>query len=184
VPTDDLKGVEPWSAQAVAGVVENYQEKLFKKGTAGKAAFFEIEDVYGRVKAKLRGDRIDTYAHLLTGGEPVLVRGKVSFPMTDEPDEEREPTLFVDAVEPLSDAVLSATGRVTVRLEADGVSRKQLLAMRGAFEESPGLCVVDLSLVLEKGEEATLVLDQKITPTDGVLGDLERIFGDTVAELS
>lgn len=184
VPTDDLKEVEPWSAQSVAGVVENYQEKLFKKGTAGKAAFFEIEDVFGRVKAKLRGDRIDTYSHLLTGGEPVLVKGKVSFPMTDEPDEEREPTLFVDSVEPLSDAVLSATGRVTVRLEADGVSRRQLEAMRGAFDQSPGICAVELNLVLERGEEAVLALDQKITPTDGVLGDLERIFGDTVAELS
>jgi hypothetical protein len=56
--------------------------------------------------------------------------------------------------------------------------------MRGAFAESPGPCAVDLSLVLERGEEATLALHQKITPTDSVLGDLERIFGDTVAELS
>jgi DNA polymerase-3 subunit alpha len=184
VATDDLKDVEPWSAQAVAGVVENYQEKLFKKGSAGKAAFFEIEDVYGRVKAKLRGDRIDTYAHLLTGGEPVLVRGKVSFPVSDEPDEEREPTLFVDAVEPLSDAVLSATHRMSVRLEAENISKRQLLRLRDAFAESPGPCSVELQLVLEKGAEAVLQIEQTITPTDGVLGELERIFGDTVAELS
>ena len=30
----------------------------------------------GRVKAKLRGDRIDTYSPILTGGEPVLVSGQ------------------------------------------------------------------------------------------------------------
>ncbi len=184
VPTSELKDVEPWSAQAVAGVIENYQEKLFKKGAAGKAAFFEIEDVYGRVKAKLRGDRIDTYAHLLTGGEPVLIRGKVSFPVTDEPEEEREPTMFVDAVEPLSDAVLSATHRMTIRLETGGVNRKQLEMMRGALETSPGNCGVELRLTLEKGEEAQLALPQRVTPTDAVLSDLERIFGDTVVELS
>jgi DNA polymerase-3 subunit alpha len=184
VPTDALRAVEPWSAQAVAGIVENYQERLFKKGKSGKAAFFEIEDVHGRVSAKLRGDKIDLYAHLLTGGEPVLVRGKVSFPVTDEPDEEREPTLFVDTVEPLSHAVLSATGRVSVRLETEGLSRGQLLAMRDAFDASPGSCPVELNLVLDKGEEATLVAEQKIKPTDAVLGELERIFGGTVADLS
>jgi DNA polymerase-3 subunit alpha len=168
----------------VAGVVENYQERLFKKGAAGKAAFFEIEDVYGRVKAKLRGDRIDTYAHLLTAGEPVLVRGKVSFPVTDEPDEEKEPTLFVDAVEPLSDAVLSATGRMTVRLEADQVSSAQLRAVKASLAGSPGSCTVELSLVLEKGEQAVLALPQKVDPSDAVLSEMERIFGDTVVELS
>ena len=56
----------------VAGMVENYQERIFRGGSGGKAAFFEIEDMSGRVEAKLRGDRIETYAHLLTGGEAVL----------------------------------------------------------------------------------------------------------------
>jgi DNA polymerase-3 subunit alpha len=185
VSTLNLKDVEPWSQQSVAGVIENYQERIFKKGGAGgKAAFFELEDVYGRVKAKLRGNRIDDYAHFLTGGEPLLVRGKVSFPMTDDPSEEREPTLLVDSVAPLSDAVLSATSRVTVRLDTEAINKKQLIALREALLASPGSCSVDLQLVLEKGEEAHLVTPLEITPTDGVLGDLERIFGDTVAELS
>src|SRR5262249_42468435 len=83
------------------GMVEGYQERLFKGGSGGRAAFFEVEDLVGRVKAKLRGDRIETYAHVLTGGEPVVVSGKVSYPITDEPEEAegREPTLLVDAVE-------------------------------------------------------------------------------------
>ena len=90
----------------------------------------------------------------------------------------------MDTVEPLSDAVLSATHRVSVRLETEAISRRQLLALRDAFEASPGPCTVELRLILEKGEEAILGLSQKITPTDAVLGDMERIFGDTVAELS
>ena len=49
-------------------------EASSRAAAAGKAAFFEIEDMSGRVKAKLRGDRIDTYAPLLTSGEPVLVQ--------------------------------------------------------------------------------------------------------------
>jgi len=184
VSTSDLKDTEAWSVQAVAGVVENYQERIFKRGGSGaKAAFFEIEDVYGRVGAKLRGNRIDTYYHLLTGGEPVLVRAKVSFPMTDEPTEEREPPLLVDSVEPLRDAVLSSTTRMTIRLDTEAISEKQLLTLRSALDASPGACAVDLQLTLEKGEEAHLATAVRITPTDAVLSDLERIFGDTVAEL-
>lgn len=183
VPSIELKDVEAWSVHSVAGMVENYQEKLFKKGAAGKAAFFEIEDVHGRVKAKLRGDRIDTYAGLLRGGEPVLVRGKVSFPVTDEPDEEKEPTLFVDTVEPLSAAVLSATARMSVRLEVADISTRQLHSLKQALEESPGECRVELSLVLDEGEEASLALPQSVEPTDQVLGNLERIFGQAVVDL-
>ena len=184
IPSVELKDVEPWSVHLVAGIVENYQEKLFKKGAAGKAAFFDIEDVHGRVKAKLRGDRIDTFGHLLRSGEPVMVKGKVSFPVTDEPDEEKEPTLFVDSVEPLANAVLSATERVTVRLAVDSVSSRQMLAMKDTFDQAQGKCGVELRLVLEKGEEAILGLPQGVALSDAVLAEVERIFGDTVVELS
>ena len=69
----------------------------------GQAAFLEVEDMNGGVKAKLGGDRIETYAAILTSGEPVLVTGKVSFPMTDDSEEEKEPTLLVDSAGPLSE---------------------------------------------------------------------------------
>ncbi len=184
-PSVKLKEVEPWSAQSVTGMVENYQERLFKGGAGGKAAFFDIEDAFGRVKAKLRGDRIDTYAHLLTGGEPVLVSGKVSFPQqAEDSDEEVEPTLFVDSVEPLAEAVLAATQSVSIRLSAEKTARRQLEELRRLLEQSPGGCPVDLVLSLPDGAEATLDLGAlRVTPNDAVLSGLERMFGETVAEL-
>ncbi|HEY8946204.1 MAG TPA: OB-fold nucleic acid binding domain-containing protein, partial [Polyangiaceae bacterium] len=175
---------EAWSSVTVAGMVESYQERLFKGGTGGRAAFFEVEDMYGRVKAKLRGDRIETYAHLLTGGEAVILSGKVSFPMTEEPDEEAEPTLLVDQVELLSDAALKATRSVSIRLDADRTERKDFLALKELFEKTPGPCPVELVLTLGEGAEAVLDLDgTRVTPTDGFLGRLERLFGAPVAEL-
>ena len=179
-----LGGQQAWSAVTVAGMVENYQEKLFRGGAGGKAAFFEIEDVVGRVQCKLRGDRIETYAHLLTHGEPVLVSGKVSFPVTDEPDEDREPTLLVDAVEPLSDAVLRATRSVSIRLAVERTERRDFLALRDLLSSSPGSCPVELVLTLPDGAEAVMSLDgTRVTPNDAILGGLERMFGESVAEL-
>ncbi len=173
-----------WSMVSVAGMVEGWQEKIFKGGSGGKAAFFEVEDMNGRVKAKLRGDRIETYAAILTSGEPVLVTGKVSFPMTDDSEEEKEPTLLVDSAEPLSDAVLKATRSLSIRLEAERTGKGQLEALRDLLLESPGSCPVELVLELPGGAEAVLALDAtRITPSDLVLSGLERMFGTTVAEL-
>ncbi|HSC86219.1 MAG TPA: DNA polymerase III subunit alpha [Polyangiaceae bacterium] len=183
LPTAELKDVEGWSAQAVAGMIENYQERLFKKGNAGKAAFFEVEDMHGRVKAKLRGDRIDTYAHLLQGGEPILVKGKVSFPQSDEPEEEREPTLFVDSIEPLADAVLAATSRVNITLSLESTGSRQLEALRRTLDDAPGDCPVEVVLELPLGSQAVLALPRRVRPSDRVLSELERIFGTSVAEL-
>lgn len=185
VPSEQLARTEAWTAVAVAGMVENYQERLFRGGTAGKAAFFEIEDLYGRVRAKLRGDRIETFAHLLTSGEPVLVSGKVSFPVTDEPSDDKEPTLLVDAVELLSDAVLRTTRSVSIRLAAEQTSRERLAQLADLLAGSPGSCPVVLVLALPDGAEAVLdLLDKRVTPNEAVLAGLERMFGDTVAELN
>jgi DNA polymerase-3 subunit alpha len=184
ISSDKLASEKPWSAVSVAGMVENYQERLFRGGAGGKAAFFEIEDLYGRVKAKLRGDRIETYAHILTRGDAVLISGKVSFPITDEPDDEREPTLLVDSVELLADAVLKATRSVSIRLDARRTVREDFVALRSLLEASPGPCPVELVLALPDGAEAVMALDgTKVTPTDTILSGLERMFGETVAEL-
>jgi DNA polymerase-3 subunit alpha len=179
-----LASEQPWSAVTVAGIVEDYQERLFKGGAGGRAAFFELEDTRGRVKAKLRGDRIDTYAHILTGGAPVIVSGKVSFPITDEPDDEREPTLLVDSVELLSDAALKNTRGVSIKLHAERTVRRDLEQLKGLFQASPGPCPVELVLELEGGTQAVLELDgTRVTPNDDFLGGLERMFGQCVAEL-
>jgi DNA polymerase-3 subunit alpha len=184
VATTKVAQEQPWSMVSVAGMVEDYQERLFKGGAGGRAAFFEVEDTVGRVAAKLRGDRIETYAELLTRGEPVVVAGKVSFPVTDEPDEEREPTLLVDSVELLSDAALKATRGVSIRLDAERTVREDLVRLRGLLESSPGSCPVELVLALEGGAEAVLELTgTRVTPDSALLGGLERMFGESVAEL-
>lgn len=185
--TRALGDAQQWAAVTVAGMVEGYSERLFKGGSGGKAAFFEIEDMTGRVAAKLRGDRIDTYAAILQGGEPVLAHGKVSFPMGRDDAEDggdREATLMVDSVEPLSDAVLRATRGVVVRLDADKVGRDGLAALGRLLAASPGSCPVELVLALPDGAEATLLLEKlRVTPSDTLLGGVEKAFG-AVAELA
>ncbi len=44
VSTKELSGCDPWTVARVAGMVENYQEKVFR-GSGSKAAFFTLEDL-------------------------------------------------------------------------------------------------------------------------------------------
>ncbi len=184
LPASKVASQEAWSMVTVAGMVENYQEKLFKGGSGGKVAFFEIEDMSGRVRAKLRSERIEDYGPLLAKGEPVLVSAKVSFPITDEPDEEAEPTLLVDSVEPLSDAIRKSTRAILIHLPAEETRAEQLRGLKALLAESPGACPVELVLALPEGARAVLALEgTRVDPSDTMLSALERLFGDSVAEL-
>ncbi|HEX6277007.1 MAG TPA: DNA polymerase III subunit alpha [Polyangiaceae bacterium] len=186
-PSIRLAQEAAWSVVSVGGMIEAYQERLFKGGAGGRAAFFEVEDMVGRVKAKLRGDRIDTYAPLLTSNEPVVVSGKVSFPLTDESEDldvQREPTLLVDSVSLLADAAFQHTKAVSIRLDAERTHKKDLETLRELLQNAPGSCRVELVLALPEGAEAVLDLDgTRVQPSEALLGGLERAFGGSVAEL-
>jgi DNA polymerase-3 subunit alpha len=192
VPTVELNSQEPWSMASVAGMVEGYQEKRFRPNpnasgrNAGgsKAAFFEIEDMQGRVRAKVRGDRVDTYGPVLTSGEPVFVSGKVSFPITDEPSDDAEATLLVDEVVPLVDAIKKATRAIAIPLKSTEMQRSRLERLKHLLEEAPGACPVDLVIELEDGARVVMALEgRRVELHDGILGGLERVFPGCIAEL-
>ncbi len=182
-PTSKMASLEPWSQVTAAGMVENYQERMFRGG-GGKAAYFEIEDLTGRVRAKVRSERIETLGKQLLCGEPVLVAAKVGFPSVEEESEEREPTLFVDSVELLAVAVQRVTRSILVRMAADRVGRQELAAVKAIIDEHPGPCVIEIVLTLQDGSQAWLALDQqRVSPDTSVLSALERTLGPHAVEL-
>jgi DNA polymerase-3 subunit alpha len=189
VPTSALAGMEPWSKVRACGMVEGYRERIFKGG-GGKAAFFTLEDTSGRVEVKVRQQQIETYGHLLAIGEPVLISGKVSFPIVDEGSEDaeaapREPTLLLDEVGLLSDAIRAETRSVSIRMSARRDRREHIIKLAEVLRSSPGGCPVQLVIQTEDGSEAVLVLgkDLRVEPTDGMLAGLEKLFGEKVADL-
>ncbi|WP_437282654.1 DNA polymerase III subunit alpha [Sorangium sp. So ce375] len=184
-----LAGMDPWSRVRVGGMVEGYRERIFKGG-GGKIAFFVLEDTTGRVEVKVREKQIESYADLLNRGEPVLISGKVSFPMVDEGAEEaeaapREPTLLLDEVQPLADAILAQTRSVAITLKSRSARREHIDRLGALLRASPGVCPVQLVIQLDDGAEAVLSLgrDLRVEPNDAMLGRLEKLFGEKVAEL-
>jgi DNA polymerase-3 subunit alpha len=189
VQTSTLAGMDPWSRVRAAGMVEGYREKIFKGG-GGKVAFFILEDQVGRIEVKVRQQQIESYAGVLTGTEPVLVSGKVSFPREDENADEgetppREPTLLLDEAVPLADAIRAETRHVTIRVSEQRDKREHIDRLREVLRQSPGACSVQLVVQLKDGSEAVLSLgkDFRVEPSDSMLARLEKLFGEKVAEL-
>jgi DNA polymerase III subunit alpha len=185
--TADLPGQQAWAKVRIAGVVESYRERSFKD-RAGKIAFFELEDEVGRVDVKVGDKRIEEAAPILGKGEPVLIEGKVSFPMTEddaEDDGSKKPTIFLDSVKLLSEAILAETRGISIRLSAGRVRVEQLQALRDVLSLSPGNCPVSLVIDLGDGAQALLSLGSalRVAATDEMLAGLERLFGENVAEL-
>ncbi|HVZ34224.1 MAG TPA: OB-fold nucleic acid binding domain-containing protein, partial [Polyangiaceae bacterium] len=189
IPSVEIHSREAWSEVRLAGIVEGYQEKIFKgangKPGGGKAAFFELEDMRGRVRAKVRGERVELYSALLTSGEPVLVSGKVSFPMTDEAsDDQQEATLLVDEVQPLLEPIRKATSAICIPLKAQEVQPTRLRQLSALIAEVPGPCAVDISIELPDGAKVVMAIEgRRVDLQDRVLGGLERVFPGCVAQL-
>jgi DNA polymerase-3 subunit alpha len=118
--------------------------------------------------------------------------GKVSFPMTEEGSEEadaapRDPTLLLDEVTPLAEAIMRETRSVSIRVSAKRAKREHISQLGDVLRasSSPGGCPVQLVIQLDDGSEAVLALgkDLRVEPSDRMLARLEKLFGEKVAEL-
>ncbi len=189
IPIAECAKCDDWAQVKLAGMVEGYRERIFRDG-GGKVAFFDLEDLTGRVSVKMRGREIDQYAHLLTTGDPVLVAGKVSFPQrTDDTEEEvdapREPTIWMSEVRPLADAVRADTRAIAIRVRAERTRAADLASLARVLAAAKGTCPVALHVTLEGGAEAVLALGEawQVDVGDALLSGIERVFGEQVAEL-
>jgi DNA polymerase-3 subunit alpha len=185
----ECAGMEDWAQVKLAGMVEGYRERIFKDG-GGKVAFFDLEDLTGRVNVKLRARDIDLYAPVLASGEPVLVTGKVSFPQRgddadDEGDAPREPTILVSEVHPLTAAVRADTRSIAIRVPAERTRAADLTSLARVLSEAKGSCPVTLCVSFADGREAVLSLGDRwrVDVGDALLSGIERIFGQQLAEL-
>jgi DNA polymerase-3 subunit alpha len=188
-PIAECAKMDDWAQVKVAGMVEGYRERVFKEG-GGKAAFFELEDLTGRVNVKMRAREIEQFGALLTSGDPVLVSGKVSFPQRGEEGEEdvdaaREPTILLNDVKPLGEAVRADTRAIAIRVRAERTRAQDLERLSRVLAAAKGRCPVALHVSFDDGAEAVLALGDawRVEVGDALLSGIERVFGEQVAEL-
>jgi DNA polymerase-3 subunit alpha len=188
-PISECATMDDWAQVKIVGMVEGYREKIFKDG-GGKVAFFELEDLTGRVSVKMRAREIEQYAQALASGDPVLITGKVSFPQRaddaeDDVEGPREPTILLNEVQPLAAVVRADTRSIAIRVRVERTQPADLEGLAKVLSGARGSCPVALYVMFPDGAEAVLTLGEswRVDVGDGLLSGIERIFGEQVAEL-
>jgi DNA polymerase-3 subunit alpha len=187
--TESMSDTEERTKVRLAGMVEGYRERPLKTG--GKMAFFELEDRTGRIEVKVRAQAVEQYAHVLSSGEPIVLKGMMVYDrrQADEADEENaaEPTpqIMLDEALLLSDHLRAETRAVGIRLGYERARRELLQRLADHLASCKGACPVTLTLTLDDGAEVQLSLGQqfRVEASDKMLSGLERLFGQNVAEL-
>lgn len=184
--TASLENMTDGAEVRVGGTVEGFRERPTKSG--GKIGFFSLEDAKGRVEVIVRDRQLEGAREALQSGEPVFVDATLRF--EDDPNRDpdgeaqKEPKLILDGVRLLAAALREKTRSVRVKVFVEKVDGKKLRALRDTLKIHPGPCPV--SLELRSVERWTVsVPDTGITvePSESLLANLERLFGEKVVEL-
>jgi DNA polymerase-3 subunit alpha len=184
--TASLDGMTEGASVRIGGTVEGFRQRPTKSG--GRIAFFSLEDALGRVEVVVRDRQLDAALPALEGGEPVFLEATLRFeedPNRDpESDGAPEPKLILDTVRPLTAALRERTRSVRLRVTVEKVDGRKLRALRDAIALHPGPCPV--SLELRSTERWTVALPDtglQVEPSEALLAQLERIFGEKIVEL-
>jgi DNA polymerase-3 subunit alpha len=173
---------------AIGGIVEDLRVRPMRTG--GKIGFFQLEDPYGRLEIVVRGKALESYLDVLQSDTPVLIRGVVREDRERGGNDDGPPQgtgemrVVLDKAEPLVEAFRSRTRSVRVKVRLSRVSKDKLVALRRTLEDFPGSCPVTLDLVSEETWRVTLGTKKiLVDPTEAMLSQLERLFGEKVCEL-
>jgi DNA polymerase-3 subunit alpha len=169
------------SQVTIGGIVTDYQDKPTKSGN-GRVAFFKLEDQYGQVKAVVFPKAYEKLQPVLGGDEPLLVTGKV----VDEGEgESSDYKIFVDDAVPLAKLRSERTKSVHLYLNADAVTKAQIVELAGLLGQHRGSCSTWLHLRIPMRSETVVPLGDRYAcaPSDELLTRIERLFGERVAML-
>jgi DNA polymerase-3 subunit alpha len=198
--TESLRSLPEGARVTVGGNIEGLRERPTKTGD--RIAFFELEDASGRVEVIVRPKVLGQpgVREALATGEPVLVTGVVQFDRNgggggaggggggddgDAPGEQApEAKLVLDEVAGLGDALRARTKAVRVRVAVERCDRGKIEQLRDTLARFPGPAPVSLELWSEERWTVTLpTTGLSVEPSDALLSQLERLFGEKVAEL-
>ena len=164
---------------SVGGVVSSYRERPTRRGN-GKLAFFQLEDSYGQLEVIVFPKSFEKLRDTLVSDEPLLCRGKV----VDEGEGENHAwKMLLSEATPLAELRSTKTSRVEIKLDPNLVTQEQIAAMHKILRRSKGRCKSLVRMAIPNRSETVVVLDDQynVSPSDQLLTDLEKVFGDRVA---
>jgi len=159
----------------LAGLPTEIKEKITKKGD--RMAFVRLEDLKGSLEMVVFPDCYSASSAFLRAETPVLVKGVVD-------KDERGVKIKAVQIAPLDQAAHAMTARLRLKLEATGLTRESLVALRQTLEKHKGQCRVTLHLNVPGKGEAVLALPEqyRVEPSPDFTEAVNGLFGHSVVE--
>ena len=168
----------------VGGMISRLKKVVTRNGrSAGmQMGIITLEDLEGQIEGTIFAETfaavIQKYPNALENESIVFVKGKI--------DRKREtPSLLVNEVIPLADAVGRLTTAVAVKLEPSRHSPAVINEIPALLARHKGTTPVYFQISTATGK-ATLRIDQQhaVRPTPTLVGDLEQLLGNGAVELA
>jgi DNA polymerase-3 subunit alpha len=173
VTTANLRNREDQSKVRIGGVIHSLKTKNTKKGD--RYATFSLEDREGVVEVIAWPETYRKFEAVLHADEPVVIEATLE--VSDERCQ-----LFADEVLPLLEAREKSVKQVHFALHAERVDPEQIRQLRVMLAQHRGSCSAFLHLLLPNSTETIIALasELRVSPTDRLIEDVERLLGNGV----
>ncbi len=174
--TADLPSAPDGSSVVLVGVVQAV--KLKNNRTGRRYATFTLEDLQGAVEVIAWPETYQRVEAVINSDEPVVARGKLDI------DEERA-QILLDELKPLSVVMVDSVREVHIRAPRTGFDEGSLANLKALLGRYGGGCPIYLHLELDTAREAIFLLgnDFRVAPTEGFVGEVERMLAPGAVEL-
>jgi DNA polymerase-3 subunit alpha len=180
--SDFSTGARSAGEHSIGGIVSQYREMITKKGD--KMARYMLEDAAGTLEVIAFPKTFEKVRHVLVSEDPILCSGQVK---NEGSSESPEWKMILESAAPLSQLREQKTSRVDIHLNADMLTHDQVDELKTILANAQrGACQAVVRLKISKRSETVITLPDAwaVSPTEDLLIQLERVFGDRVATLA
>ncbi len=157
----------------VAVMVVNFRIIVTKRGI--RLAFAVLEDLTGQAEVMCFAKTLDSLGDIMESKEPLLITLNAAADRTDE----NKVRLVIDEAQSLEEVVRGLTDHLCITLRAEQCDKRLLQRVTTVLRDASGKVPVVLRvLIAGKGmAQITAGEEFKVTPTEQLIGEIERIAG-------
>ncbi|MCF7669362.1 MAG: DNA polymerase III subunit alpha, partial [Verrucomicrobia bacterium] len=155
----------------IGGLLESVQHGQSKK-TGKPYAFAELEDIHGEIQVLFLNNNLETYQHLLTPGNVVLVSGEIN-------NTEETTKMFASEIMRLTDAPAKLAKHAQIRFHKTKPTKQLLEQVKDLVSQHKGNCPLFLCVKHESGAFVFIEAHEqyRVCPSLELHNQIENLLG-------
>jgi DNA polymerase-3 subunit alpha len=177
-PSTKLSGLKDGDEVLLGGIITKAKYTVTRR-TNEKMAIISLEDLDGVVEVLVFPKTYVKAAEVVKPDAMIFVKGRVSL-------REETPKIVADEIAALESVRQKYTKAILIDLVMAGLEKSALDNLKRVLTRYPGRVPVYINFIKPDGKRATVAIDRGMTvdPHDGLVKDIEKIFGTNVVSFS